>query len=142
MLLIIFLTLIPACIGFSQCGGLSPGEMAHRLFQDADRDHDGHLALAEMLFLFQAFDQNDDGRITRQEFLHHVRQTEPDMVQWYDKLYNTFDMDGDHNLDLHDYIHLYMETDPRNDNTVTEAAFIGYWTVLYQALLDMQPGSC
>ena len=53
-----------------------------------------------------------DGRVTRAEFLAHVRQTEPELEQWYNMLYDTFDMDGDHHLDLHDFVNLYLNMDP------------------------------
>ena len=50
--------LVAGCVRFSQCGHTSPGDMAHQLFQDADKDHDGILALGEMLFLFDKYDAN------------------------------------------------------------------------------------
>ena len=53
----------------------------------------------------------DDDRIGRWEFQLHINETEPELWEWYDLLFDTFDMDGDHWVELHDLVHLYLEMD-------------------------------
>lgn len=71
-----------------------------------------------------------DRRITRREYVDYTRQHEPELVNWSDTLFNIYDWDGDSILDLHDYVHFYMEMDYEGKQTpigrfVVERVFAG-----------------
>ncbi|KAK7095658.1 uncharacterized protein [Littorina saxatilis] len=113
----------------------TPGEAAAELFHDADTNSDGELHLMEMVQLFDRYDVNGDHKVTRGEYVNYTRHHEPDLVNMAKELYTVFDHDGDHTLQVSDFMHLFLLMNPNvTSDVVTEYTFIGYFTVLYTNL--------
>ncbi|XP_076439234.1 uncharacterized protein LOC143278087 [Babylonia areolata] len=119
---------------------VDPATLAHLMFLDADTDQDGTLHRAEMVAVFDRYDQDGDGRVTRHEYVQYQESHDPELVTLAHFLFDEYDVDNDHKLEAHDYESFYRLLDNDGDDNVSEAEFTNYWTVLLQSLEHHIPG--
>ncbi|KAL8615251.1 hypothetical protein ACOMHN_050292 [Nucella lapillus] len=103
------------------------------MFLDADTDNDGVLQRAELLGVFNRYDANNDGRVSRHEYVLYQESHDTELTNLAHFLFDQYDVDGDHKLEAHDYESFYRLIDNDGDDSVSEAEFTSYWTVAREA---------
>ncbi|KAI8783363.1 serine/threonine-protein kinase fhkB [Biomphalaria glabrata] len=107
-------------------------QMAHSLFLESDVNKDGIIDRPEIDATFHGQDANNDGRISRHEFVTFTTSHTDDqlLINIANSLYDRYDVDGDHHLDKHDFDNFYTLLDGNANGIVTEEEFVRYWSVL------------
>ncbi|KAH9500031.1 hypothetical protein Btru_076210 [Bulinus truncatus] len=107
-------------------------QMAHSLFLEADFNKDGSIDRSEIDQSFHGQDANNDGRISRHEFVTYTTGHTDDqlLIDIANSLYDIYDVDGDHHLDKHDLDNFYSLLDGNANNIVSEEEFVRYWAIV------------
>jgi len=126
--LIVVFTVLGSCWGLD----LKPYNFtAQMMFHAEDVNADNCLTRLELESLFLKYDANGNGRESRHEYTEFVCATTPTLYNLAHYLFDEYDSDGDHSLDIHDYDALYVKMNPDGDGCIDEQEFIDYWTVIF-----------
>lgn len=72
----------------------------------------------------QQYDTNRDGRVSRHEYTEYTNLHTPTLYALSHALYDIYDVDNDHHLDLHDFENFFRLLDSNADNMVNEDEFV------------------
>jgi len=97
------------------------------LYIKADANLDGTITLAELSNVFEGFDKNHDGTVTRKEFveLWVLLTSQTDALA--NAYFQLADVTDDNVIDRHDYGPIYTLFDLNHDGTVSAKEFTGKW---------------
>ncbi|XP_069121385.1 uncharacterized protein [Argopecten irradians] len=105
------------------------------LWNNVNYDHDtAHFSKVELHDFFVFADTNKDGTITRHEYVTAATKDAPDLFEFSHGLFDNFDANGDHHLDLQDTTALYNRMDTDGDGFITKTEFYAYWTQILNSL--------
>ncbi|CAL1543420.1 unnamed protein product [Lymnaea stagnalis] len=107
---------------------------AAALFLNIDLDVSGDIDRPELDLNFKTYDTNNNGRVSRQEYTNYVNSHTPSLVPLHDAFYDIYDVDGDHQLDHHDFDNFFSLMDSTSDGIVSYFEFVRYWTILLETL--------
>ncbi|XP_064617096.1 uncharacterized protein LOC135481094 [Liolophura sinensis] len=102
------------------------------MFKAEDHNGDGVLSRNETVGSFVKFDFNRDGRIERLEYACYQYNVHPDLGNFAHALFDEYDTDNDHHLDMHDIESLSYRMDTNNDGNVVESEFVAFWVQLFK----------
>ncbi|KAH3791480.1 uncharacterized protein LOC127840110 [Dreissena polymorpha] len=130
--IIIALSFISACRGLNMTR-LRPYDLtAELMFIFEDIDQNGIMTVFEFETVFDRYDSNVDGRLTRSEYTTYICKSDPVQYELSHYLFDEYDVDGDHFLDYHDYDNFYNKMDTSADGLVVKTEFVNYWVLLFQ----------
>ncbi|XP_059151935.1 calcium-binding protein 1-like [Physella acuta] len=109
-------------------------QTALAMFKEMDIGGNGVFERYELDIVFREYDSNNDGRVTRHEYTLYIDTHNPELHKISHQLYDIYDVDGDHHLDMHDYDNFYTLMEGDGDGVVSQDEFVRYWTVLLQNL--------
>ncbi|XP_021361465.1 calmodulin-like protein 5 [Mizuhopecten yessoensis] len=77
--------------------------MATELFTATDLNRDQEITRVEIERSFAKYDENGDGRVSRAEYMDFVDRYTPDLHALGQELYNDYDINKDHHIDITDF---------------------------------------
>ncbi|XP_064617088.1 uncharacterized protein LOC135481085 [Liolophura sinensis] len=101
------------------------------MFVNNDLNNDGFLTAHEFDQVFVVYDFNDDKIIERHEYVCYITRANPLMGHLAQALYDEYDNNNDHKLEVADYDAFYKKMDEDGDNIVTDLEFVRYWEALF-----------
>ncbi|XP_033762861.1 polcalcin Cup a 4-like isoform X2 [Pecten maximus] len=76
---------------------------------------------------FTKYDENGDGRVSRVEYMDFVDRYTPHLHALGQELYNDYDINKDHHIDLNDFEAYFTKLDTSGDGRVSKDEFVSYW---------------
>ncbi|XP_059162567.1 insoluble matrix shell protein 5-like [Physella acuta] len=107
-----------------------PSEHSHHLdmvFIEADVNRDGILDRNEFYQSFKVYDLNNDGNVTKHEYMDYNNVIMPHHSHIVEPMFNWYDTNKDGQLNQQDYVTFFPLMDTNGDGLVTELEFDTYW---------------
>ncbi|XP_059162581.1 uncharacterized protein LOC131945964 [Physella acuta] len=104
------------------------------MFAAVDGNVDGYIDIRELNQSFVQYDTNGDNRVTRNEYTNYINEHSPTLHSLSHALYDIYDVDGDHNLDHHDYDNFFRLMDGNDDGLISKDEYVRYWSILFTDL--------
>merc|ERR1712179_389092 len=113
-------------------------KISHDLFNTADLNNDGSVTKLEMVQQHYNYDINGNGKVSRHEYTEYICRTEPEIYDLSHYLYDMYDFNHDHVIDIPDYDIYFAKMDTNGDGI---ADYTEYSTAGRQAYLDYAASS-
>ncbi|XP_052790949.1 uncharacterized protein LOC128224899 [Mya arenaria] len=131
---VIALSFVGICHGLDMSRLQPYNFTAEIMFIVEDLDQDGIMTVAEIDTVFAQYDTNGDGKESRHEYTAFICAADPALYQISHYLYDAYDVNGDHKLDLVDYEGFHNNMDSNNDGLLNMEEFVAYWVALLTSI--------
>ncbi|CAC5375879.1 unnamed protein product [Mytilus coruscus] len=114
------------------------GQQVAVLWQSADTNKDGKFTASDMNVIFTDYDHDNNGVITKAEFIGRFTRNQPEMDTIAQGLFLTLDVNQDSTITQHDLDLFYQRMDTDHNKHVNQSEFEKYFTEVMTLLFVIQ----